>query len=76
MGITYYSNRGELNTIPNYVTARTPQGLRRAMLRVNMRLKAFASFYDIQFVNGRWYAWYWEDVDPARQPESEVTDGT
>lgn len=64
MGITYFANRGEITTVPNFVTARTANGLRRIMLRTNTRLKGFASFYSIQWVESekRWYAWFLEDV--------------
>lgn len=46
------------DTIPNFVTARTPQGLRRAMSRNNMKFKAFIVYRDIQFVNDKWIAWF------------------
>lgn len=44
--------------VPHYVKARTPDALIKAMLQNNMRLKAYVNYFDIQFVNGSWYAWY------------------
>lgn len=48
--------------IPQFVTARSPLGLRRAMLMANSKAGAFHKFFDIQFVSGRWYAWYYAPV--------------
>jgi hypothetical protein len=47
--------------IPNFVRAATPRGLRRLMLLTNKRLGAWHNF-QIQFVNGAWYAWFHEEV--------------
>lgn len=47
-----------IDHLPNFVTAQTPAGLRRAMFRNNKRFKAFIVYRDIQFVNGRWFAWF------------------
>lgn len=49
--------------VPHYVKARSPDGLIRAMLANNVRLKAYVSYTDIQFVNGNWYAWYTIDIE-------------
>ena len=48
--------------IPNYVSARSPQGLRRVMLMNNARTGYFHHYFDIQFVAGKWYAWYFKTV--------------
>jgi hypothetical protein len=54
------------NAIPHFITAATPQGLRRVMLLTNARLGAFVTFFDIQQtkVNGRdvWVAWYYAEL--------------
>lgn len=51
-----------LDTIPNFVRAESLIGLRRAMLKNNVRLGAFVLYRDIQQVteNGRlvYIAWY------------------
>lgn len=67
MGITYFANRGDVDTIPNFVTARTPRGLRRQMLLNNIRLKAYCHYHSIQFVagEGRWYAWFGDQLNPS-----------
>ena len=52
-----------LDKIPNYITARTPQGLRRAMLMNNVKHVMQFTYHAIQFVNGSWYAWYYESVN-------------
>lgn len=45
-----------------FVRARSPLGLRRAMLLQNAKAGAFHKYFDIQFVNGDWYAWFFKDV--------------
>jgi len=47
--------------IPNFLTAGTPKALRRLMLFNNKRLGAWHN-YQISFVNGKWYAWFHEEV--------------
>ena len=42
----------------NYVKAKTPRGLRLAMLRRNAELGAMMNYFDIQFVKNEGYAWY------------------
>lgn len=51
----------QFTMIPNVLTAESPRGLRRLMLRNNKRLNAFVN-YQILFVDGKWHAWYYEDV--------------
>lgn len=50
--------------IPNFITAASPRALRRLMLLNNRRLGAWHK-YDIQFVNGKWFAWFHEDITRA-----------
>ena len=56
-----------LKRIPNYIKARSPQGLRRLMLLNNARSSTFYEYTHIQFISdaegGQWYAWYYRDVD-------------
>jgi hypothetical protein len=47
-----------VGTIPKYIMASNPKGLRRQMLRQQVRLGYGVHFFDIQFVNGKWYAWF------------------
>lgn len=48
--------------IPQYVSARSPQGLRRAMIMLNAKSGAWHKFFDIQYVDGRWFAWFYQEV--------------
>ncbi len=54
-------SEAKLTVIPNFLVASTPRGLRRLMLINNRRLGNWHR-YDIQFVNGKWFAWYHEEV--------------
>jgi hypothetical protein len=49
--------------LPNYLRARSPQGLRRLMLLNNIKRGLQVSYFNIQFVNGYWFAWYNIEVD-------------
>lgn len=52
-----------LNNIPNFIKAAQPQGLRRQMLLTNIRLGQQVKYFDIQFVSGSWFAWYYEEYN-------------
>ena len=47
--------------VPNYVKASSPLGLRRLMFVVQARDSMQYNFFNISFVNGAWYAWYFQD---------------
>lgn len=53
-------------SIPNFVRASSPQGLRRSMLLNNARLGAFVNYHSIQAVQEKgktvWYAWFFEEL--------------
>lgn len=49
--------KGEL---PNFIRSKSPRGLRLLMLKNNIKLSATVRYFDIQFVKGSWYAWYFE----------------
>jgi hypothetical protein len=59
-------------TIPNYLVASTPLGLRRLMLLNNRKQSAYLE-YDIMFVNGRWYAWYIADIAALQNSDDPIT---
>lgn len=66
--------------IPQFVSAGSPQGLRRAMLLANARAGAFHKFFGVQFVNGKWYAWYYapvtdQDVEKMSAPDGGKSNG-
>lgn len=50
-------------TIKNFVSAKSPIGLRRAMFRNNAKKMQTFKYSDIQFVNGKWFAWYEEVIE-------------
>lgn len=64
--------------IPNFVVARSAQALRVAMLRNNARFGIMFHYFDIQFVDGKWFAWFFHRVDLRTDPllnDKAVTDG-
>lgn len=66
MAVTGFARPPSLVDVPHYIKARTPDALIRAMLANNVRLKSYVSYFDIQFVNGQWYAWYTIDIERAK----------
>ena len=54
----YYSPSVGLSHIPNFIKAKSPMRLRRLMLLNNVKHKGFVNYFDIQFSQGFWYAWY------------------
>lgn len=54
--------------IPNFLVARSPSGLRRLCLLNNTKKGAVFN-YQIQFAEGRWFAWY---IDTEKSLEQEV----
>ena len=48
-------------TIPNFIKARTPRGLRLLMIKNNARRYARFDYFNIQFSKGSWYAWYYDN---------------
>ncbi len=69
MGISYYESAG-LDTVPQFIKARSPKRLRQLMLSNNTQHKGFVVYQDIQWVQSEklWYAWYYVKID-----ESEVS---
>lgn len=53
---------GRSTFIPNFISASTPQGLRRLMLKNNFKKGIQFFYFDIQFVKGKWVAWYRQDI--------------
>ena len=47
-----------LLTVPTSIEAKTRDELTMLMLVVQSRLKAKVHFFDIQFEQGKWIAWY------------------
>jgi len=55
---------GKVDFIPNFIKAKLPEVLRQLMLSNNASNGIMFHYYDIQFVNGHWYAWYNVPVNP------------
>lgn len=53
----------KITRIPNYLSARSPQALRRLMLAMNMKMGGEVKYFDIQFVQGKWFAWFFLDIE-------------
>lgn len=66
-----YSEPLGIRNIPNFITAESPQGLRRKMLRNNIKWKGYVKYFNIQFVKGKWVAWYVIGLEESALQESE-----
>lgn len=66
MAVSGFARPPSLVDVPHYVKAKSPDGLIRAMLANNVKLKAYVGYFDIQFVNGYWYAWFTIDVEKGK----------
>ncbi len=51
-----------VHLIPDYVSAKSPTGLRRACLINNGKFGIQFHYFSIQFTQGRWYAWFMRDL--------------
>jgi hypothetical protein len=49
---------GNLRRIPHFISASTPRELMRRMLLTNVADGFEYKYFDIQFINGQWVAWY------------------
>ena len=59
-----------LDKIPNFVTAQTPMGLRRQMFLNNMSKNVQYVYHAIQYVNGKWFAWYYEEMKASQSNDT------
>ena len=55
------SSTNKITNIPHFLSARSPQGLRRLMLRNNVK-HGLIFDYKIMFDGSKWYAWYQLDA--------------
>ena len=73
MALSWINHGMTVDTIPNFVQARTKNGLRRAMLRNNLKHKGIVIYQDIQFdpADKVWVAWYYvkAEMDDLLQGE-------
>lgn len=49
--------------IPKFIIASSPKGLQRIMLLTQTKLGYGVQFFDIQFVQKNWIAWYYDNDD-------------
>lgn len=70
------SETARLDKIPNFVKAKSPEGLRRVMLMNNIRNAMQFVYHDIQFVNGYWFAWYYEQSQFNEVATSAINNGS
>jgi hypothetical protein len=71
VALSYNQSMG-MESIPNFLKARSAQGLRRLIRRNNLRLRSFV-VYNIQWVESEksWFAWY---VEPSEKASNEDLD--
>jgi hypothetical protein len=62
-------------SIPNFVSAETPQGLRLAMYKLNQKYKMMLIFQDIQYAQNKWFAWYYIEYDRLNTKDQVETLG-
>ena len=62
----------KLSRIPNYLKASSPIGLRRLMLRNNIRLGAQVSYFQIVFDGTEWIAWFYEEVTFMQEFDAQM----
>jgi len=52
---------GSVFNAPTFLVAKSPQALSQLMLKNNMAHGYEFKYFDIQFANGKWYAWYFKN---------------
>ena len=55
--------QGNIDFIPSFLKAKSPEVLRGLMLRNNAQHGVMFKYYDIQFAQGFWWAWFNVPVD-------------
>lgn len=58
--------------IPHYLEAGSPRRLRQLMFENNILSGKEYTYTDIIFAKGKWYAWYYEQVDHAEAVKQEL----
>ena len=59
----------KISNIPHYLKARSPEGLRRAMLKNNVKWGMIFNYYQIIFDGKDWWAWFQLDAVESLQDE-------
>ena len=60
-----------LNLIPDFIASDSPKGLRRLMIKTNARDGVSYNYFDIQNVDGKWYAWFYREAKRGQSLLSE-----
>ena len=63
------------NEIPFFLKARTPKELRALMIKTNVKNFMTIQYFDIQFAQGSWWAWFYLPFDKYRE-DNDVTEST
>jgi hypothetical protein len=73
---SYFQNPLGVDTIPKFVTARSPIGLRRAMALNTKKQKGYVQYHHIQWVESekKWYAWF--DVKEDKMDLASLSTGS
>lgn len=58
--------------IPRFLSASSPSGLERIMLKNNLDKSKEHNYFDIVQVDGKWFAWFYEEVQVKTQDILEV----
>jgi hypothetical protein len=58
--------QGNSFNIPHYVSAESPEGLRIAMLRNNIKFRAQFNYYAIVFDGQKYTAWYYKESQESK----------
>lgn len=66
--------RVPVGRILKYVSASSPKGLQREMLKTQIKLGYGVNFSDVQFVKKKWYAWYVDNDDITMHNVGEKLD--
>lgn len=59
----------KISNIPHFIKARSPEGLRRLMLRNNVKWGLIFNYYQIIFDGNTWFAWFQLDAVDALEDE-------
>jgi hypothetical protein len=60
-----FQSETPITSIPTFLSAATPEELRRLMLETNIKHSTVFKYFDIkQALDKKWYAWYFIDITP------------
>ena len=63
--------QGTVFRFPTFIKASTPERLSEAMLKNNIKHGIEFRYFDIQFVKGKWFAWF--NYDHRREQNINLT---